>query len=127
MSASSMAMTATSLTGSAPRRAKRSSTVHDSRRPSAPVTRPRTASAAAISPTATSTRARRTDLLAGAQVRATLDEERDEPRIEVPAGEAPQLGERLVDGPSGLVRAVGDERVVDVADRADPRDERDLV
>src|SRR5205823_3811092 len=66
-------------------------------------------------------------LLPRAQVRTALDEEPDQARIEVAPREAPQLGERLVDRPRRLVRAVGDERVVDIADGTDARDERDLV
>src|SRR2546423_1759069 len=127
MSASSIATTATSRTGSAPRSAKRASTVHASTWPSASVSCAAIARTAATTPTAASTRPRGTALLPRAQVRPALDEQSDEPRIQVAAGEALELGERALDRPRRLVGAVGDQRVVDVADRADARDERDLV
>src|SRR4051794_31634677 len=127
MSASSIVTTATSSTCSGPRSEKRASTVADSTRSSAPVSSARTANAAARMPTTARARRRPTALLLRAQVRAPLDEQRDEARIHVAAGEPTQLVERALDRPRGLVRPVGDQRVVDVADRADARDQRDLL
>src|SRR5689334_22652351 len=55
------------------------------------------------------------------------EEQLDQPRVEV----APRLGAQLLagrlDGPRGLVRPVGDQRVEHVADRADAPGERDRL
>src|SRR5947209_13282578 len=116
-----MATTATSDTRSLPRRPKRCASDQLSTRSKAPLLSAASARAAASAATAASARGRVMSV-AGAQVAALLDEEADQARVQVPAREALELAERVVDGPGRLVRAVADKRVEDVADRADARD-----
>src|SRR3954454_6387111 len=56
-----------------------------------------------------------------------LEERVDDLRVELAAALRGDLGERVGLRPRVLVRARGDERVVDVADRADAPGERDLL